>query len=114
MSSLASITRSGRPKTSYLMEELPQFTTATSIVSSSPHLGLNRRNSYGVDNIRHQGAPAQIIDRLIQPLEHRTDGDRICCPLHCLISVVTGVQVRKNEDRGMACNFTPGQLQLRH
>jgi hypothetical protein len=45
---------------------------------------------------------AQIVDRLVQPLQHRTDGHGIGRALDRFVEVVAGIEVREDKDRGLA------------
>ena len=51
----------------------------------------------------------EVVDRLGQALEHRSDGDGAGRALHRLVGVVAGVEVGEHEHRG-----PPGDLGARH
>ena len=72
-------------------------------------LRLDRRDRHGVDDVLDQRTPGQVVDRLLQPLQHRADRDRACAALHRLVGVVAGVEVGEDQHRGPA-----GDLRVRH
>ena len=61
-------------------------------------MSLNCRDGDGVDDVRHKGPAAQIVHRLVESLEHRAYGNGISGSLHCLVGIVSGVEVWKDED----------------
>src|SRR4029453_806570 len=93
----------------YLIDEEPVLTTSTLGMLGRP-LGLDGGDGHGVDDVGHQGAAGQVVDRLAQALEDRADGDGVGRALHRLVGVVAGVQVGEHEHRGPAGARAVGQL----
>ena len=61
---------------------------------------LHRRDGDRVDDVPHQGPPRQVVDRLVQALQHRPDRDRVGAALHRLVRVVPRVEVGEDQHRG--------------
>ena len=70
-------------------------------VRARGHAGasLHRRDRDRVDDVAHQGAARQVVDRPVQALQHRPDRDRVGAALHRLVGVVAGVEVGEDEHR---------------
>ena len=64
--------------------------------------GLDRGDRDGVDDVVHGRAAREVVDRLVEPLQHRADGDRVRAALHGLVGVVARVEVGEDEDRRAA------------
>ena len=77
-------------------------------------LRLDRGDRDGVDDVAHGGTARQVVDRLAQPLQDRTDGERAGRALHRLVGVVAGVQVGEDEHGRAAGHLGVGQLGPRH
>ena len=71
-------------------------------VTRSHLLGLDRRDGHRVDDVGNGASAGEVVDRLAQPLQHRTDGHRTRRPLHGLVGRVAGVEVREDQHRRAA------------
>merc|ERR1711969_523625 len=92
----------------YLNDDEPLLMTRTGVISLP--LRLNGRDRDGVDDVLHEGTAREVVDRLLQSLQHRADRDGAGRALHRLIGVVAGVEVGEDEDRGPAGDLRPREL----
>ena len=60
-------------------------------------LGLNCRDGHRVDNVGNRASSTEVVDWLVQPLQHWTNRDRTGGALHRLVGVIAGVQIGENE-----------------
>ena len=51
---------------------------------------------------------------LFEPLENGAHGHGVGSPLHCLVGVVAGVEIREDEDRGLTGDGGIRRFQSRH
>ena len=72
-------------------------------------LRLNRRNNHRIDDIGNRRTTAQVVDRLLQTLEDRTNRNRPRGALNGLITDIPGIERREHEDIGMTCDGAVGQ-----
>src|SRR5699024_8009298 len=56
----------------------------------------------GVDDVRDGRATGQVVDRLVQALQNRSDRQGVRRALHRLVGDVSTVQVGEDEDVGLA------------
>ena len=76
-----------------------------SLNQNSVFLRLNGSDHHGIENISYRAATTQVIDRFVEALQHRTDRQSACLPLHGFVGVVAGVQVGKDQYAGLAGDF---------
>ena len=56
----------------------------------------------GIDDVLHQGASAQGVDRPVEPLKHRSDRHGAGGALHCLVADVPRIEIREHEHGDIA------------
>src|SRR5215469_9973295 len=85
-------------------DDEPELITSTErfvLLAITDTLRLDRGNRNGIDDVFDQCTPGQVVHWLAQPLKYRTDRDRPGATLHRLVGVVTGVEVGKDQHRGV-------------
>ena len=65
-----------------------------------------------VKNICYGAASTQIINRFVQSLQHGADGQRTGFALNCLIRIVPGIEIRKNENACLTGDLGVGHFFL--
>jgi hypothetical protein len=75
-------------------------------------LRLDRGDGDRVDDVFDQRAARQVVDGLVESLQHRSHGDRARGALHRLVGVVAGVEVGEDEHGRPAGDRRVGHLRL--
>lgn len=73
-------------------------------------LRLDRGDRHGGDDVLHQRAAREVVDRLAQTLEHRADRDGARRALHGLVRVVARVEVGKISTLARPATSEPGSF----
>ena len=94
----------------YFSDEDPALTTRTCGRGAPRRAPLHRGDRDRVDDVAHQGAAGQVVDRAVEALQHRPDRHRVGAALHRLVGVVAGVEVGEDEHRRTARHRTVLEL----
>lgn len=67
-------------------------------------LRLNSCNYHRIENIIFGTSPTQVVYRLVEALQNRSNSQRSGFALHCFVGVVSGIEIRENKNRGPTGN----------
>ena len=66
---------------------------------------LNCGDRNGVDDIVHCAPAAEVIDRLVETLQHRAYSNRSSFALHGFVGIVARIQIGEDQDRCMTSHY---------